>query len=107
VTQDPYDEIRRALARQREAGHDNLSSRELDKFTRMTCGSLLIADLAQVLGGVIKAERAELVAHMHRLFQLSLSKAAAHDHDTRVHNLHARLAALESEIRTLKRGAPR
>jgi hypothetical protein len=43
---------------------------------------------------------------VHRLFQLSLSKADAVDHDVRFKNLHQRVCQLESEVRVLtKRGS--
>jgi hypothetical protein len=62
-------------------------------------GDININNLAETISALLAEQKAELVGHMTRLFQLSLSKADAVDHDVRFKNLHQRICALESELR--------
>jgi hypothetical protein len=104
MARDPYEQVQRALARQRAAAERDSPSR-LDKYTRLGAANLTIDDLAQVVAEVIKSERADLVRHMHRLFQLT--KAAGHGEDVRAENLHRRLTHLESVVRRMQKGGTR
>jgi hypothetical protein len=103
VAPDYREQTRKALARQRAADDDR---KAIDRAAaRMPLSALTVDDLAQVISGVLRDQRRDLVGHMHRLFQLS--KISSHDEDTRGRNLHRRLTQVESELRLLKKGGSR
>jgi hypothetical protein len=70
---------------------------------------LNVNDLAQVIAELLREQKADLLGHMNRLFQLSMSKSTAGDRaeDVRAKNLHARLTHLESVVRSMQKGSSR
>jgi len=63
---------------------------------------LSIDDIAASVAGALKEQKRDLIQHVKRMLEV----AKLHDtkSDDRTHNLHARLTAVESELRQLKRG---
>jgi microcystin degradation protein MlrC len=76
----------------------------LDRIGRRSTG-LTIDDVGAAVGDVLKRQKRDLIATMRRMIQLErVNNSAKPD---RVRNLHARLTAVESEIRSLKKGGSR
>jgi hypothetical protein len=65
---------------------------------------LTIDDIAAVCGDLLKAQRREILAHMHRLLRLEQAKANDPRSEERDKNVQRRLLALESAVRRLERG---
>jgi hypothetical protein len=66
---------------------------------------LSIDDISIVVGDCLKNQRQQILGHVRRMFELSEMKRSD---DTRFrHNLHARLTAVESAIRSLTKGGSR
>jgi hypothetical protein len=78
----------------------------LDRVGRSTTG-LTVDDIAAVIGDALKDQRKNILAHVGRLFRLQELNAASSQSDERFKNLHRRLAQVESEIRSLKKGGSR
>jgi hypothetical protein len=78
----------------------------LDRVGRSTT-SLTVDDIAAVIGDALKNQRQQILGHVRRMIQLESMNNSAKPDDTRVRNLHARLTAVESEIRSLKKGGSR
>ena len=66
--------------------------------------NLSLDDIAIVVGDCLKAQRKEILAHVHRLLQLEQFKANAPKDEQRDKNVQKRLLALESAVRRLERG---
>lgn len=64
---------------------------------------LSIDDVAAVVGDALKNQRQQILGHVERKFELERVKNSAKSDDARAHNFHARLVAIESELRQLKR----
>jgi hypothetical protein len=96
--------LQAGMQRLHAAEQRSLDARRLGDSTY--AGNISVNDLAETISQLLAEQKAELVGHMTRLFQLSLSKANAVDHDVRFKNLHSRICQLESELRVLtKRGS--
>src|SRR5262245_37086721 len=80
----------------------------LDSVLRRTgrhSAGLSIDDISVVFGDALKNQRQQILGHVRRMIELSEMKRSD---DTRFRrNLHARLTAVESEIRSLKNGGSR
>jgi hypothetical protein len=82
----------------------------LDSVLRRTgrhSAGLSIDDISVVVGDALKNQRQQILGHVRRMIQLQRVNNSAKPDDTRVRNLHARLTAVESEIRSLKKGGSR
>jgi hypothetical protein len=66
--------------------------------------ALSIDDIASVVGDCLKNQRQQILGHVRRMIQLESMNNSA---KPAVRNLHARLTAVESEIRSLKKGGSR
>jgi hypothetical protein len=64
---------------------------------------LSIDDISVVVGDCLKNQRQQILGHVRRMIQLERVNNSAKP----VRNLHARLTAVESEIRSLKKGGSR
>jgi hypothetical protein len=78
----------------------------LDRVGRSTT-RLTVDDIAAVIGDALKDQRKRILAHVGRLFRLQELNAASSQSHERFKNLHVRLTAVESEIRSLKKGGSR
>jgi hypothetical protein len=78
----------------------------LRRIARHSAG-LSIDDISVVVGDALKNQRQQILGHVRRMIQLERMNNSTKPDDTRVRNLHARLTAVESEIRALKKGGSR
>ena len=80
----------------------------LDSVLRRTgrhSAGLSIDDISVVVGDCLKNQRQQILGHVRRMIELSEMKRSD---DTRFRrNLHTRLTAVESEIRSLKKSGTR
>ena len=98
-------EIARALARQRAAA-DPTKAFERATARSLPASILSVSDVADIVTAAMAEQRADLVGHMKRFFDLSQSNKPIEDQ--RFFKLHTRITHLESEVRLLnKRGRPR
>jgi hypothetical protein len=107
VAPDYRSQIQRALARQRSIESSQAKAHDL-AAARMPAGALTIGDVAEVVGGLLHEQRAELLEHFRRMLQLVELRQTPRDakEDVRVSNIHRRLTQLESEVRLMtKRGS--
>ena len=93
-----YEKVKDAIARStRRAAADRVAAR--------TSIGLTGDDIAAVVADLLRDQRRDLVQHMERRLKLVEFQKSAEDR--RDHNLHARITALESELRLLKKAKPR
>jgi hypothetical protein len=85
----------------RRSDDDPLDS-VLRRIARQSAG-LSIDDISVVVGDCLKNQRQQILGHVRRMIQLERVNNSAKP----VRNLHARLTAVESEIRSLKKGGSR
>lgn len=78
----------------------------IDRIGR-TKTRLSINDVADVVGDALKDQRRRIIQHVVRMFRLQELKAGPAQGEERFRNLHRRLAQVESEIRSLKKGGSR
>jgi hypothetical protein len=65
--------------------------------------NLSIDDISVVVGDCLKNQRRRILAHVQRMLEMERMNNSAKPDDTRVRNLHGRLTAAESAIRTLQK----
>jgi len=97
-----HEEIRKALARQRAAVNSPAQKAERAAAARMPASILSVTDIADTIGDVLATRDREILGHVGRMFKLIELRQQPDDQRSR--NLHARITALESELRQLKRG---
>jgi hypothetical protein len=78
----------------------------LRRIARQSAG-LSIDDIAVVVGDALKSQKRDLVGHMQRMLTLERLKNSDPKHESRYRNLHARLVAVESAVRILKKDRSR
>jgi hypothetical protein len=66
---------------------------------------LNVNDLAQVIAGLLREQKSDIVGHVGRL--MKLVEIHRHDDETYAKNLHMRITALESAVRALQKGGRR
>ena len=87
------------------ARRSNFENRSLLDAVGRSATRLTVDDVGEVLGDCLKNQRQQILGHVRRMIELSEVKRSD---DTRLRrNLHARLTAVESEIRSLKKGGTR
>src|SRR5262245_56575357 len=103
MSDDPYSEIAKALARQRaaERRHVDLNFAALDGSK--SCANLSVDDLAVVIADVIKGSEKRVIRHVGRMLTLVDAKHLIEQQKHRIDKLINRLAKTESEIRLMKR----
>jgi hypothetical protein len=87
----------------RRSDHSSLENSLLDRAGRRSAG-LTIDDVAIAVGDALRSQRRDILGHVSRLFKLAELRPSARQDGTRFRNLHARLTAVESELRLLKKG---
>ena len=88
----------------RRSGENSL----LDRVGQ-TSVPLTLNHIATVVGDALKAQRKDILGHVRRMVLASELKSAplTAKAETRLSNLHARLTAIESELRAIKKGGLR